>query len=204
VAEKEYKHADITDVIIKGFYTIYNALGYGFLEKVYAKALVLELRKLGLDVMEQAQINVYYLDQIVGEYYADLLVNKCVIVEIKAVQMLADEHMADLARAYVTGGADRRLHDFLRLDFALSPRQIIPSRARLRKIAHRRSRIDRTRCENPALDQLHQTQRASVGSCSSLRFEGRAASRKFSSNACSARFSTRRGGAQHLADATLN
>lgn len=55
MTEREYKHADITDVIIKGFYTIYDALGYGFLEKVYVKALVLELRTLGLEVIEQAQ-----------------------------------------------------------------------------------------------------------------------------------------------------
>jgi len=54
MTEREYKHADITDAIIKGFHTIYNALGYGFLEKVYVKALVLELRKLGLEVIEQA------------------------------------------------------------------------------------------------------------------------------------------------------
>jgi len=92
--DKEYKHAEITDLIIKGFYSVYNSLGYGFLEKVYLKALVLELRKLGLEVVEQALINVYYLDQIVGEYYADLLVNKRVIVEVKAVQILADEHEA--------------------------------------------------------------------------------------------------------------
>ena len=94
--EREYKHGDITDVIIEGFYAIYNALGYGFLEKVYVKALVLELRKLGLEVIEQAQINVHYLDQVVGEYYADLLVNKRVIVEVKALQTLADEHEAQL------------------------------------------------------------------------------------------------------------
>jgi GxxExxY protein len=85
MAEREYKHAHITDVIIKGFCAPYNALGYGFLEKVYVKALVLKLRKLGLEVIEQAQINVHYLDQVVGEYYADLLVNKRVIVEVKAL-----------------------------------------------------------------------------------------------------------------------
>jgi GxxExxY protein len=83
MAEREYKHAHITDVIIKGFCAPYNALGYGFLEKVYVKALVLKLRKLGLEVIEQAQINVHYLDQVVGEYYADLLVNKLSLMNTK-------------------------------------------------------------------------------------------------------------------------
>jgi GxxExxY protein len=94
--DKEYQHAETTDLIIKGFYSVYNALGYGFLEKVYLKALALELRKLGLEVGEQSLINVYYGDHIVGEYFADLLVDKKVIIEIKAVQTLADEHEAQL------------------------------------------------------------------------------------------------------------
>lgn len=91
-----YKHKDITELIIQAFYTVYNTLGYGFLEKVYQNALVIELRKLGLEVIPEACIKVYYNGQVVGEYFADLLVAGVVIVEIKAVRTLAPEHEAQL------------------------------------------------------------------------------------------------------------
>jgi GxxExxY protein len=91
-----YKHQDITSQIIEAFYEVYNTLGYGFLEKVYENALVIELQKLGQDVVPQARIAVYYDDHVVGEYFADLLVADKVIVEIKAVRSLADAHEAQL------------------------------------------------------------------------------------------------------------
>jgi len=92
----EAKHKDITELIIRAFYTVYNTLGYGFLEKVYRNALVIELRKLGLEVIPEAAIKVYYNGQVVGEYFADLLVAGVVLVEIKAVRTLAPEHEAQL------------------------------------------------------------------------------------------------------------
>ena len=92
----EAKHRDITDLIIKAFYTVYNALGYGFLEKVYESAMLLELRKLGLEVVPQAPIHVYYDGQRVGEYNADLLVAELVIVELKATRVLIRDHEAQL------------------------------------------------------------------------------------------------------------
>jgi GxxExxY protein len=92
----EAKHKDITELVIQAFYTVYNTLGYGFLEKVYQNALVIELRKLGLEVIPEACIKVYYNGQVVGEYFADLLVAGVVIVEIKAVRTLAPEHEAQL------------------------------------------------------------------------------------------------------------
>ena len=91
-----YKHKDITELIIQAFYTVYNTLGYGFLEKVYQNALVIEMRKLGLEVIPEACIKVYYNGQVVGEYFADLLVAGVVLVEIKAVRTLAPEHEAQL------------------------------------------------------------------------------------------------------------
>jgi GxxExxY protein len=91
-----YKHQDITELIIQAFYTVYNTLGYGFLEKVYQQALLIELRRLGLEVIPEACIKVYYNGHMVGEYYADLLVAGAVIVEIKAVRTLAPEHEAQL------------------------------------------------------------------------------------------------------------
>jgi len=91
-----FKHADVTELIIKAFYTAYNTLDYGFLEKVYRNALAIELRRLGLDVIQEARITVYYNGEVVGEYLADLLVAGAVIVELKAVKSLLSEHEAQL------------------------------------------------------------------------------------------------------------
>jgi GxxExxY protein len=87
-----YKHSEITEKIIQCYYKVYNTLGYGFLEKVYENALFLELRNLGLFVEKQKQINVYYNNEKVGEYYADLIVSEVVIVELKAAESLCEEH----------------------------------------------------------------------------------------------------------------
>ena len=90
------KHADVTERIIKGFYKVYNTLGYGFLEKVYQNAMVIDLCRLGLDLEPQARIDVYYEGVQVGEYFADLFVNSCVIVELKAVETLVPIHLAQI------------------------------------------------------------------------------------------------------------
>ena len=94
--QNKYKHSNITGQIIKAFYKVYNILGYGFLEKVYENALAIELRERGLSVVQQAPIKVYYREQSVGDYYPDLLVDGKVIVELKAVEALADKHNAQL------------------------------------------------------------------------------------------------------------
>ena len=91
-----YKHSKLTEEIIGAFFTVYNALGYGFLEKVYANALKLELERRGLKAKQEFPIVVRYLEQVVGEYYADLVVNDLVIVEIKATKILLQEHEAQL------------------------------------------------------------------------------------------------------------
>ena len=93
---EQYKHKAITDLILKAFYKVYNTLGYGFLEKVYENAMVLELEKMGLKVVSQAPIQVFYEGHVVGEYCADLLVEDAVIVELKAVRALVAEHEAQL------------------------------------------------------------------------------------------------------------
>jgi GxxExxY protein len=87
-----YKHSELTNKIIKCFYIVYNELGYGFLEKVYENALMHELSKKNLVAEKQKQINVFYDGIKIGEYYADLFVDEKVIVEIKAVDFLAEEH----------------------------------------------------------------------------------------------------------------
>jgi len=92
----ELKHKPLTDQILKAFYIVYNTLGYGFLEKIYENALTIELRSLGLKVIQQAPIIVTYKDQEIGHYEADLLIEDAVIVELKATRNLAPEHEAQL------------------------------------------------------------------------------------------------------------
>ena len=81
---------------MKAFYRVYNELGYGFLEKVYENSTAIAARKLGLTVVQQMPIVVHFDGEVVGDYFADLLVNDLVIVELKAVKSLADEHEAQL------------------------------------------------------------------------------------------------------------
>lgn len=83
---KEYLHQDLTSKIIACFYKVYNTLGFGFLEKVYENALLIELNQCGLFVERQKPINVYYEGKLVGEYYSDLIVEKKVIIELKAAE----------------------------------------------------------------------------------------------------------------------
>ena len=91
-----YQCSEITRVIIKGFYNVYNKLGFGFLENVYEKALFYELTQLGLKCSCQCPVEVFYQSQKVGFYIADMIVNNCVIVEIKAASVIAPEHEAQL------------------------------------------------------------------------------------------------------------
>jgi GxxExxY protein len=89
-------HAQITDKILKAFYNVNNTLGYGFLERVYENAMMIELIELGCKVIKQQNIKVYYKGCEVGEYFADILVDDCVIIELKAVDNLCKEHEAQL------------------------------------------------------------------------------------------------------------
>lgn len=91
-----YKHSDITELVIKAFYNVYNKLGYGFLEKVYEKALGIECKKLGLNCLFQCPIKVFYDGKMVGFYIADMIVNQYVIVEIKAASATTAEHEIQL------------------------------------------------------------------------------------------------------------
>jgi GxxExxY protein len=82
------KDDDLTQKIIGCAYKVHNALGPGFLEKIYENSLRIELEKLGLKVKQQEPINVTYEGQVVGEYYADLWVDERVVIELKAAQVL--------------------------------------------------------------------------------------------------------------------
>ena len=91
-----FKHSDITEKIIKAYYNVFNALGYGFLEKVYENAMMIELGKFGLNSEKQKPIKVYYDDVSIGEYFADIIVNDVVIIELKAAESLCEEHECQL------------------------------------------------------------------------------------------------------------
>jgi len=92
--EEEAKLNGLTEKIIGGAFAVGNTLGAGFLEKVYENALAHELRKLGIRVEQQAAIEVRYDNVIVGDYVADLVVERSVLVELKAVKALDDVHFA--------------------------------------------------------------------------------------------------------------
>lgn len=85
-------HEDITDKIIKAFYKVYNTLGFGFLEKVYVNALFLELVSMGLFCEKNKQVKVYYNGSMVGEYFSDIEVEECVIIEAKAAEIIVEEN----------------------------------------------------------------------------------------------------------------
>ncbi|MBL7938163.1 MAG: GxxExxY protein [Flavobacteriales bacterium] len=92
IDQAEYPHSELTQKIIAAFFKVYNTLGYGFLEKVYENAMVVELRSKGIEVKVQHPITVAYEGIQVGSYYADLFVEDQVIVELKAAEDICEEH----------------------------------------------------------------------------------------------------------------
>ncbi len=89
--ERRWEINQITEKMIGCAFTVGNTLGCGFLEKVYENALVYELRKAGLRVYPQYPITVYYDGIVVGEFFADLLVQECVLVELKAIKTMTEK-----------------------------------------------------------------------------------------------------------------
>lgn len=90
------KHKELTDVILRTFYEVYNELGYGFLERVYQNAMFFALQEAGLDVEAQKRLKVNFRGREVGEYFADIIVNGLVILELKAAAHLLEEHELQL------------------------------------------------------------------------------------------------------------
>ena len=93
---QDFKHKELTDKIIKIFYRVYSKLGYGFLEKIYESAIAIELENENISAVRQAPIEVFYDQKLIGEYFADILVENKVIVEIKASRQLVEENEAQL------------------------------------------------------------------------------------------------------------
>jgi GxxExxY protein len=98
----EYK--EMTETIIGCAYRVYNKMGFGFLESVYEKCLLIELRKAGLDAESQKPITVYYEDEIVGEFVADIIVNDTIILELKSVRRIIEAHEVQLVNYLVATG----------------------------------------------------------------------------------------------------
>ena len=89
-------HADLTREIIGAFYHVSNTLGYGFLEAVYQNALAMTLRKRGHQIDARQPVDVYFEGVVVGNYFADLIVNNLVIVELKSAESLCEANEAQL------------------------------------------------------------------------------------------------------------
>ncbi|MFH0991725.1 MAG: GxxExxY protein [bacterium] len=92
----EYLHHELTEKIIACFYEVYNRLGYGFLEKVYERSMIIELAREGLVAKNQQPIKVHYRGELVGDYFADIVVNNVVILELKAAEGMVEEHETQL------------------------------------------------------------------------------------------------------------
>jgi GxxExxY protein len=93
---ESYLYSDITEVIIKCYYKVYNKLGYGFLEKVYEKAMLIELQNEDFRCLQQCPIDVFYESSKVGFYIADIIVEGKIIIEIKAAENLSEAHETQL------------------------------------------------------------------------------------------------------------
>ena len=98
------EYQELTKQIIGCAYTVYNKMGYGYLESVYEKCLLIELHNSGLDADSQKPIKVYYDNQVVGEFFADIVVNDLIILELKSVRQLAKAHEMQLVNYLVATG----------------------------------------------------------------------------------------------------
>ena len=96
------KYEDLTQRIIGSAYQVHNQLGFGFLESVYKKAMIIELSKDALKVEPEKPLKVYYDGQNIGDFYVDLLIEDEIIVELKSIQNLAKEHEVQLVN-YLNG-----------------------------------------------------------------------------------------------------
>jgi len=101
---KTMEHKELTEVIIGCAYRVYNTMGFGYLESVYEKCMIIELRKAGLTVETQKAINVFYHAELVGEFIADMVINDTIIIELKSVKHLSQAHEVQLVNYLVATG----------------------------------------------------------------------------------------------------
>ncbi len=93
---ENYLYSELSGKIIKEAYYVYNYLGYGFSESVYERSLAYRLRNLGVEVEEQGKIDVYFEKVLVGEFRADIIVDRKIILELKAVKEVIPIHEVQL------------------------------------------------------------------------------------------------------------
>jgi len=98
------EYEKVTETVIGCAYRVYNKMGFGFLESVYEKCLLIELRNAGLAAEAQKSITVYYEGEIVGEFVADIVVNNAVIIELKSVRRIIKAHEVQLVNYLVATG----------------------------------------------------------------------------------------------------
>jgi GxxExxY protein len=96
VSTPPLKHSELTDKIIGVFYDVYNELGYGFLESTYAEAMVVALEQAGLSVVREFPVPVWFRGRKVGQYFADLMVEGLILLELKTAKALESAHEAQL------------------------------------------------------------------------------------------------------------
>jgi len=98
------EYEELTEKVIGCAYRVYNKMGFGFLESVYEKCILIELRKANLDAEAQKRITVYYDKQIVGEFVADIIVDDKLILELKSVRQIVKAHEVQLVNYLVATG----------------------------------------------------------------------------------------------------
>jgi GxxExxY protein len=91
-----YKHSTLTELVIGTFYDVYNELGYGFLELVYRNSLQLALLAQGVEVEQEVPVAVYFRGKNVGDFRADLVVNRVILLELKTADAIAAAHEAQV------------------------------------------------------------------------------------------------------------
>ena len=98
------ENRELTEKIIRCAYKVYNKMGFGFLESVYEKCMMIELRKINLDAESQKPITVFYDNEIVGEFVADIIVNDTIILELKSVRRIIEADEVQLVNYLVATG----------------------------------------------------------------------------------------------------
>jgi GxxExxY protein len=96
------QHSELTEKIIACAYTVYNKMGYGYLESVYERCMLIELADVGLNAEAQKRLKVHYKGQIVGDFVTDIIVNDTVIVELKSVSEIVKAHEIQLVNYLVS------------------------------------------------------------------------------------------------------
>jgi GxxExxY protein len=134
----ELKHRTLTEQIIGTFYDVYNELGHGFIESVYEKALEFALTQQGIRVQRQIDIAVWFRGKTIGEFSADMLVEDCVLLELKACRALDSAHEAQLLN-YLRG---TEIEVGLLLNFGLKPQVRRLVFDNVRKKVPKRSLVD--------------------------------------------------------------